>query len=122
AGMQQWLSIVAGVLIILIVIVPQRTFARYNFSRPVFQLVSRAKSAMGMRLKNPSLPSLFAIGTLNGLLPCAMVYAALFGALATQDVLSGGLYMVFFGLGTEPLMSSVSYLSKMMTIPLRSKL
>lgn len=122
AGMQQHLSIVAGVLIILIVIIPEKTFAKYNFSRPVYGMLSKAKSAMGKRLRNPSLPSLYAIGLLNGLLPCAMVYAALFGALATQEVFSGGLYMAFFGLGTVPLMGGVSYLSQWATMPVRNNL
>ena len=59
---------------------------------------------------------------LNGLLPCAMVYAALFGALATQQVFSGSLYMMLFGIGTVPLMSAVSYLSKWITMPVRNQI
>ena len=122
AGMQQRLSIVAGVLMILIIVVPEKTFAKYNFSKPIYKFISQAKNAMGARLRNPSLPSLFTIGLLNGLLPCAMVYAALFGALATQQIASGGLYMALFGVGTVPLMSGVSYLSKAMSIPVRNKI
>jgi sulfite exporter TauE/SafE len=122
AGLQQQLSIAAGIIMILIVAVPEKTFARYNFSRPVYTFISKAKSAMGARLKNPSLTSLYTIGLLNGLLPCAMIYAALFGALATQDVFSGALYMGLFGLGTVPLMSGVSYLTKSVTIPVRNKM
>lgn len=122
AGMQQQLSIVAGVVMIAIVLLPERAFARYNFSRPVYGLISRAKAAMGTRLRNPSFPSLFAIGFLNGLLPCAMVYAALFGALATQQVFSGGIYMALFGLGTVPLMSGVAYVSKIVTMPVRNQI
>jgi len=120
AGMQQWLSIIAGVIIILIIIVPEKTFARYNFSAPVYRLISGARNAMGSRLRNPSLHSLFLVGLLNGFLPCAMVYAALFGALATQEVLTGGLYMILFGLGTAPLMCGVSYVAGFFTTPVRN--
>jgi uncharacterized protein len=122
AGMQQRLSIVAGVLMILIIIIPEKTFAKYNLSKPIYRLISQAKSAMGARLRNPSMSSLFTIGLLNGLLPCAMIYAALFGALATQQIFDGGLYMALFGIGTIPLMSGVSYLSGIITIPIRNRI
>lgn len=122
AGIQQQLSIAAGILMILIAVVPEKKFANYNFSKPVYHFISRAKSAMGNRLRNQSFGSLFIIGLLNGILPCAMVYAALFGAMATQGVFSGALYMAVFGLGTIPLMSSVVYINGWITIPLRNKI
>jgi sulfite exporter TauE/SafE len=46
--------------------------------------------------------------TLNGLLPCGMIYVALTSALATQNKLQGGLIMIFFGLGTMPALIMVA--------------
>ena len=43
-----------------------------------------------------------ALGTLNGLLPCGLVYAALALAMASGSPGRGGLLMVIFGLGTLP--------------------
>ncbi len=43
-------------------------------------------------------------GILNGLLPCGFVYLALAGALNTGNSVSAAEYMLFFGLGTFPLM------------------
>ena len=36
AGLQQKMSIFIGVAMILIVLVPEKSFAKYNFSKPVF--------------------------------------------------------------------------------------
>ena len=85
-------------------------------------MISVVKSALGTQFKNKSYQSLFTIGLLNGFLPCGMVYVALFGAVAMQSPTLGVLYMIMFGLGTIPLMSSVVYLKNFMTISLRNKI
>lgn len=120
AGIQQQLSVTAGIIMILIAIIPEKILARYNFSKPIFRLISNIKSNLGKRLKNQSFSSLFTIGLLNGFLPCAMVYAALFGAMASQEILPAVTYMLLFGLGTIPLMSSVVYINSWVTLPLRN--
>lgn len=122
AGMQQKLSIFIGVAMILVILIPEKVFARYNFSKPVFVLISKVKSTLGKQFKNKSYKSLFTIGLLNGFLPCGMVYVALFGAIAMQNESYGVLYMVLFGLGTVPMMSSVVYLQSFLTVPVRNKI
>ena len=122
AGMQQKLSIFIGLAMILVILIPEKVFARYNFSKPVFILISKVKSTLGKQFKNKSYKSLFTIGLLNGFLPCGMVYVALFGAIAMQNESFGVLYMILFGLGTVPMMSSVVYLQSFLTIPIRNKI
>ena len=39
-GFQQQLSIAIGVLMIVVILIPQKLFNRYNFSRPVFKIIS----------------------------------------------------------------------------------
>lgn len=56
--------------------------------------------------------SLFIVGIVNGLLPCAFVYAGLGSAVTTGDPLSAALYMTFFGLGTIPAMIFVALAAK----------
>ncbi len=121
AGIQQELSLLIGIMMILIIIVPERTFAKYNFSRPLYRLISYVKAALGSQFKKRSYLSLFTIGLLNGFLPCGLVYLALFGAIAMQSVGSGMAYMILFGLGTVPMMSSVVYVNSFLTLSLRSK-
>ena len=122
AGIQQQLSIFIGIAMIIIVLVPERIFAKYNFSKPVFKLISKIKTTLGSQFKNKSYKSLYTIGLLNGFLPCGMVYVALFGAIAMQSASYGVLYMILFGLGTVPLMSSVVYLNSFLTLSFRNKI
>ena len=121
AGVQQNLSIFIGVSMIIVVLTPEKIFTKYNFSKPVFRLISRIKTALGSQFRNKSYKSLFTIGLLNGFLPCGMVYVALFGAIAMQSESMGGLYMIVFGLGTVPMMSSVVYINSFLTLPIRNR-
>lgn len=122
AGIQQNLSIFIGVAMIAVILIPERIFSKYNFSKPMFRLISKIKSTLGSQFKNKSYKSLFIIGLLNGVLPCGMVYVALFGAIAMQSESLGVLYMVLFGLGTVPMMSSVIYINSFLTVPVRNKI
>jgi sulfite exporter TauE/SafE len=122
AGIQQQLSIAVGILMIVIVVVPEREFMKYNFSKPVYRLLSKIKSNLGNQFNRKSPDALFIIGLLNGFLPCGLVYAALFGAIAMQNLTLSVTYMILYGIGTIPMMSAVVYLSNLLTIPIRNKL
>ncbi|WP_396173571.1 sulfite exporter TauE/SafE family protein [Flavobacterium sp.] len=122
AGLQQQLSIAVGIFMIVFVVVPERTLAKYNFSKPVYKLISKVKAHLGAQFKRKSPDALFTIGLLNGFLPCGMVYAALFGAIAMQSELLGVAYMVLFGIGTIPMMSAVVLISNFITVPVRNRI
>ncbi|MDD3005783.1 sulfite exporter TauE/SafE family protein [Flavobacterium sp.] len=119
AGMQQQLSIIVGILMIVVALVPEKVFAKYNFSKPVYKIISKVKSSLGQQFKNKSYKSLFTIGLLNGFLPCGMVYVALFGAIAMQNVSLGIAYMILFGIGTIPMMVAVVYASGLISFSFR---
>lgn len=122
AGIQQNISITVGILMITIALVPEKQFAKYNFSRPIYRIISKVKSGLGQQFKRKSPDALFTIGLFNGLLPCGLVYAALFGAIAMQSVSLSMLYMVLYGVGTIPLMSAVVYVANFLSFSFRSKL
>lgn len=122
AGIQQKMSIFIGILMITAIVIPEKVFARYNFSKPLFRLISKMKQLLGSQFKKKSYQSLFTIGLLNGFLPCGMVYVALFGAIAMQSSSLGVLYMVLFGLGTIPLMSTVLYMDSFLSVAVRNKI
>ena len=122
AGMQQQLSIIVGVLMIVVALVPEKVFAKYNFSKPVYKIISKVKSSLGQQFKNKSYKSLFTIGLLNGFLPCGMVYVAIFGAIAMQSVSLGVLYMLLFGIGTIPMLTAVIYISNVLSFSFRGTL
>ncbi|TBX67545.1 sulfite exporter TauE/SafE family protein [Flavobacterium silvisoli] len=122
AGIQQHISIAVGVLMIAIAVVPEKIFAKYNFSRPIYTAISKVKSSLGQQFKRKSPDALFTIGLFNGLLPCGLVYAALFGAIAMQNITGSTLYMILYGVGTIPLMSAVVYVANFLALPFRNKL
>ncbi|MEL1255540.1 sulfite exporter TauE/SafE family protein [Flavobacterium sp. DGU38] len=122
AGLQQSMSIFIGLAMIAAVLIPERIFSKYNFSKPVYKIISNIKSTLGSQFKKKSYKSLFTIGLLNGFLPCGMVYVALFGAIAMQSASFGILYMLLFGLGTMPLMTIVVYLHSLLKLPFRNKI
>lgn len=122
AGLQQKMSIFIGLSMIIVVLTPEKVFSKYNFSKPVYKFISKIKSNLGSHFKNKSYESLFIIGLLNGFLPCGMVYVALFGAIAMQSAGFGMLYMILFGLGTIPLMTTVVYLHSLLKLSFRNKI
>ena len=111
AGLQRWVSIAAGAFMIGWVIFPwmfQKQYKSLNLSgNIVSKVVFKLKKLFGKH----SYTNLFLIGLLNGLLPCGLVYVAIAGAINTNDPLMGILFMVLFGLGTIPIMASVSIVS-----------
>tara|TARA_R110000868_G_scaffold355377_3_gene616889 strand:+ start:4995 stop:5696 length:702 start_codon:yes stop_codon:yes gene_type:complete len=113
-GMQQRLSIIIGVIMIAVILIPYKTFSKYNFSKPIYSLLSKVKSSLGKELQRKSPDTFLTIGLLNGLLPCGLVYMALFGSIATASPWLGALFMVLFGVGTIPLMTSAVYFGSML--------
>jgi hypothetical protein len=120
-GAQQKLSIAIGVLMILVVLIPYKTFNKYNLSKPIYKVISKVKNQLGKELKKKSPDTFLTIGFLNGFLPCGLVYMALFGAIAMGNALQGSLYMMFFGLGTVPLMTIAIYFSGLLKGGIRQK-
>ena len=121
-GFQQQLSIAIGVLMIIVVLIPVQTFNKYNFSKPVYNIVSKVKSSLGKALKKKTADTFLTIGFLNGFLPCGLVYMAVFASLAMQSTTQGSLYMVLFGLGTIPLMTTAIYIGKFLNIKAKQRI
>jgi len=119
--LQQHLSILTGILMISVILIPSLATSKLNISGPVTLVIGKIKSSMGGLLKKKSPDMFFTIGVLNGFLPCGLVYLAVFGAVASGTALQGGLYMILFGLGTIPLMTSVVYSKGLISPGLRQK-
>lgn len=121
-GIQQHLSIGIGILMIVSILIPTKLFNRYNFSKPIYKAVAKLKSTLGTALKKRTPGTFFTIGYLNGLLPCGLVYVAIFGALATGGAINGSVYMAAFGLGTIPLMTTAIYLGNFLTNNIKQRI
>ncbi|WP_299532654.1 sulfite exporter TauE/SafE family protein [Ulvibacterium sp.] len=110
-GMQQKLSIGVGLLMIILVLIPAKALNSYHLSKPIYKVISKVKNRLGQELKKKTPDTFLTIGFLNGFLPCGLVYMALFGAIAMGSAWEGSVYMMLFGLGTVPLMTSAIYFS-----------
>ena len=121
-GIQQQLSIGIGILMIIAVLIPVRIFNKYNFSKPIYKIISKVKSSLGKALKKKTADTFLTIGFLNGFLPCGLVYMAVFASLTTGSALYGSLYMALFGLGTIPLMTTAIYLGKFLNSTIKQRI
>ena len=103
AGFQQWLSVFAGVLLLIAAFFSlQWDSTLWNISG-VGKTVGFLRRNIGRLLRERPAGATLGLGMLNGLLPCGLVYAAAAGAVAAAEVWQGAGFMFFFGLGTLPL-------------------
>ena len=121
AGYQQTLSIIVGAAMLLIVI-----FTKYkHFDLPLSGAISKlwifSKNKLTPLFKSESFMAPFLIGLINGLLPCGLVYAALFAAVAMGGMIESSVYMLLFGLGTAPLLIALSVFGNFLSPALRSR-
>ena len=121
AGLQRWASILIGVAMVLSVLFPVLFKGKAKLEQFLFGYAGRMIGKFRKLFTINSLPSLFLIGLLNGLLPCGLVYVAIAGALNTNDVLNGILFMIVFGLGTLPVMLAIPLLGNLIGQGFRKK-
>ena len=118
AGFQNWISILAGVFMIITIAFPKINRALFKGSGDT-RLMKFVRTNIGIYFQKSSYKSLFIIGILNGLLPCGMVYMALAGALAVGSMGGSMLFMTLFGLGTIPVMLLISMIGNFATLKLK---
>lgn len=89
-------------------------FARVEaLGRPVW----RRLEPLGRRLLPVrSLPQAVAFGLIWGWLPCGLVYSALLYSLATGSAAQGALFMLFFGLGTLPMLLTAGIMASRVVV------
>ncbi len=120
-GYQQALSIGIGVLMILVIWFPKIIGAN-TLSGKVAGIQSQVTRYMAARLKSNRPSALLGLGFFNGFLPCGLVYVALAGSMASFDPLQGAAFMVFFGLGTAPMLLAVGITGKRLSTGMRTQL
>jgi sulfite exporter TauE/SafE len=107
SGFQKALSIGAGLLILVVAGISYLA-ARPLPSPGIARLASPLKKKFAALFGRRTLLTFLSIGLLNGLLPCGFVYLALAAAAAAGTVTGSVTYMLWFGLGTVPMMLFLS--------------
>ena len=121
-GLQQWVSIILGVIMILSILIPRLGNIGKRIAGTTEKLTDNLKKPLIRLFKLRTYRSLFLIGLLNGFLPCGLVYIAVAGALVMSEYYQGALYMIFFGLGTIPMLLAISVAGNVISQKLRSRL
>lgn len=121
AGFQQGVSIVAGIVLLLSIVVPG-ALERFSPTGRMALGIGRLRAMLARNLKRTAPEALFFTGVLNGLLPCGLLYSALLGAAAIGSWQLGSLFMILFALGTWPAMLALRLSGAMIGEKLRTPL
>lgn len=120
AGLQQPLSIVAGALMILFVFTGLK--GKMLNVPGLNRAFGRLKTKLSIFIRKKGYTAYFTTGVLNGLLPCGLVYVALFASLAAPGIEGSAWVMFGFGLGTFPLMYIAGWAPSLIPAKARIKL
>ncbi len=122
AGLQQALSIGAGILLLIIAVFAIEVESKLLSLKFIHRFYGKLRKLLGRFLTKNGYGALFITGLLNGLLPCGLVYFALVGAVTSGSIINSILYMALFGMGTFPLMMASSLFGSFISIKLRNKI
>lgn len=122
AGSQRLMSVLLGSFIILMIVLPAAIIRKASPNHVIFQFTGKLKQQLRQQLGNRSLRASYLIGTLNGLLPCGLVYLGVAAAVSSGSVGDGAIYMMLMGLGTLPTMLTATYLGSWISLKVRSKI
>ncbi|MEI6435691.1 MAG: sulfite exporter TauE/SafE family protein [Bacteroidota bacterium] len=120
-GIQQWVSIAVGTIMILSVGFPV-LFHGSKITTIFDGLLMGFKKSFGRFFGLRTYTSIWMIGILNGFLPCGLVYVALAGALLSTTPWNGAFYMIIFGIGTVPALMVLSLLGNFFTAAFRRRM
>lgn len=109
-GLQQQLSIIIGVVMLIFILIPGRKLGTNRISGIWMRWIGQLKNSLGNELRKKRPDTFYTVGFLNGFLPCGLVYMAVFGAMAGGNALTGSVYMMLFGIGTIPLMTGAIWI------------
>ncbi|HEY0611148.1 MAG TPA: sulfite exporter TauE/SafE family protein [Chitinophaga sp.] len=121
-GLQQWLSIVMGALLLVMAGLRYLPGSRLGMEAHFGKLTAGTRRLLGTLLQRQRFSTLYAIGFLNGLLPCGLVYLGIAGAIATGHIYHGAMFMAAFGAGTVPAMAAVTASRQLITLQLRNRI
>lgn len=118
---QSGLSVALGIIILLYLLVPKKYFhfsAGTILGKPFMLL----RQQLGKLFQSRKLSSLLFIGILNGFLPCGLVYLALTSSIIAATPMNGSMFMLFFGLGTFPMMFATVLMGNYLNQSIRQKI
>jgi sulfite exporter TauE/SafE len=102
AGFQRWLSLAVGSVMIVAIL-----FAK-SLKASTTRIPLYVKTLFAQFLRKRTATSVFALGAVNGLLPCGLVYMAATASISAGSVAKSVASMALFGVGTLPMLLAIS--------------
>lgn len=118
---QAWLAIFAGSLLVVMGLVTSGVLPKPT-TRILGGLPCGAATWLKTFLTSSSRSGPLLAGLFTGFIPCGLVYAFLLKAGSTGSLWLGWLTMAAFGLGTVPLMVTIGYSGRFLSVANRSRL
>ena len=118
---QSSLSIGLGIIILLYLLFPKKYF-HFSTATTLGKAFMLLRQQFGKLFQSKKFSSLLFIGVLNGFLPCGLVYLALTSSIISASPTNGGMFMLFFGLGTFPMMFATVLMGNYLNLSLRQKI
>jgi sulfite exporter TauE/SafE len=118
---QSGLSIALGIIILLYLLIPKKYF-HFTTTSTLGKPFMLLRQQLGKLFQSRKLRSLYFIGILNGFLPCGLVYLALTSSVIAASPVNGSMFMLFFGLGTFPMMFATVLMGNYLNQSLRQKI
>jgi uncharacterized protein len=115
---QQKLSIAVGLSFILFFIFSK--IKSKSFSSSLTSKILPIPRFFSQLVKDKSILKMFLTGIGNGFLPCGFVYAAAAASISTGQVIDSALFMIGFGAGTIPALTSVIYFFRLLSEKIKS--
>jgi sulfite exporter TauE/SafE len=104
---QQYVSVAMGCVLLVVGIL---SFIPNHVAKFDLPWAAAVKKALGRTVGRPHLGAIGLAGTLNGLLPCGLVYMALSATMAAPSALQAAGLMYVFGVGTMPMLVAITLL------------
>jgi hypothetical protein len=122
SGVQQWVSIGVGALMIGGALIPWVSRQVSQLEQVPARFLGRVLTPIQSLYRHGGSAAMLGVGILNGLLPCGFVYAALATAITADHIYTSMSFMAAFGLGTIPAMFLVSVLGRLVSVTWRARL
>lgn len=106
-GVQRFLGIIAGIVLITLVFFSMDVEKALFKDRYVRKYYERYFNFLNSKIRVLAVSRPGSLGFLNGLLPCGVVYLAILGSLTSGSPIASIMFMMFFGLGTAPMLVSL---------------
>ena len=116
---QKYFSMGLGILMMLVGVgVLTKTQIPF-WGKIINGFIFKLKSLFGIWLHSKQKVAVFILGMLNGLLPCGLTYVAVAYCFVMPSAVDGFWFMLFFGIGTWPVMIGLTWAIGLSTLAKR---